>query len=719
MTNRLLDSRFFGFLLSVSIAVCALVGWMAWEGRTTALQHAAALADNLADALSQHTRRGVETVDLALEFVKGQLPAEPTSPRQGARMQQLLRERLAAIPVIQELAVFDAEGRVVHESGAHAPRSVRTELQSRWMVQRPGGDPLEIGASVAKDGTPVALALSRRITRPDGSVAGRVVAFVGTSYFQRFLRSVDIGPNGSTALLTADGTMILQMPAKGAGRQQTDPGLAERLQNAASGSFQSHSPDDGTVWLNSFQRVEGMPLTVLVSVDERHALAAWRRDAARHAALGFLLVGAVLGFGVYLWYQVGRRQSAEGREKATRGDLEHKHAVIETILRTLPDGVCLFDRDLNIAACNDQLFRILGLNREEILGLPDSGRAFREALAGRSTGGRFGRLQTMQEVEEMTRSDGQYHGQLADGRWIECRHTPVGEQGFLSVYRDMTEETRRETELREAYAQAEEQARRLAAAADELSRARAAAEQANLTKSRFLANMSHELRTPLNAINGFSEVIAGLYFGREAVERYQEYARDIHASGQHLLELINGVLDLSKVEAGRMELREETVDLSATVYGALKMVEAWAEEKQISLNLETPRTPLLLRGDGQKLLQCFLNVLSNAVKFTPAGGRVTASVTSGLLGPVVVVSDTGIGIAPADIEKVFEPFTQIDSDLARDTAGTGLGMPLTRSLIELHGGSISIESSAGAGTTITMRLPRHRLLSFQPLARTA
>ena len=287
------------------------------------------------------------------------------------------------------------------------------------------------------------------------------------------------------------------------------------------------------------------------------------------------------------------------------------------------------------------------------------------------------------------------------------------------MYRDVTEATARETELRDAYAKAEQQSQRLAMAAEELGRARASAEQANLTKSRFLANMSHELRTPLNAINGFSEVIADLHLGREALDRYREYARDIHVSGQHLLELINGVLDLSKVEAGRMELREETVDLGATVHAAMKMVEAQAEEKQISLNLLTPPDPLLLRADSQKLLQCFLNVLSNGVKFTPPGGRVAATVSPSALGPVVVVTDTGIGIAPADMAKVFEPFAQIDSDLARDNAGTGLGMPLTRSLIELHGGAITLESTKGAGTTITMRLPRHRLVSVRPLARSA
>lgn len=716
MTHRLLDSRFLGYLLSICIAVCGLVGWMAWEGRVTALQHATATADNLADALNQHTKRAVETVDLALEFIKGQLPQDTPSPRQGLRVHQMLRERLAAIPLIRELVVLDPEGRILFESGRHPARAAAIDFKNSVAGQQAGREPLEIGVSDTENGTPSAISFSRRLLHPDGTVGGRIVAFVEGGYFKRFYQRLDLGPNDEISIFGLDGTLLLRKPSKGIVATNAGLAVAERVMESSGGSFESYSPSSGSTWLNSFRRVEGLPLVVMISIEERHALAAWRRDATRHAILGFLLVGAVLSFGVFLWQQVGRRESAEGREKATRGDLEHKHAVIETILRTLPDGVCLFDRDLNIAACNDQLFRILGLDRSEILALPNSGRAFREALAERSGSG-FGRLQSVQEVEEMTRSGGQYHGQLADGRWIECRHTPVGEQGFLSVYRDMTEQTHRETELREAYARAEQQTQRLAAAAEELGRARASAEQANLTKSRFLANMSHELRTPLNAINGFSEVIAGLYLGRDAIDRYQDYARDIHASGQHLLELINEVLDLSKVEAGRMELREDIVDLGDTVYAALKMVEAPAEAKHLALNLQTPSSPIQLQADGQKLLQCFLNVLSNAVKFTPEGGRVSVAVSSTLLGPIVTIKDTGIGIAPMDMAKVFEPFGQVDSDLTRDTPGTGLGIPLTRSLIELHGGSIGIESVENVGTTITLRLPRHRLLSFQRLAK--
>jgi signal transduction histidine kinase len=223
-------------------------------------------------------------------------------------------------------------------------------------------------------------------------------------------------------------------------------------------------------------------------------------------------------------------------------------------------------------------------------------------------------------------------------------------------------------------------------------------------KSEFLANMSHELRTPLNAIIGFSEVLLERMFG-EVNEKQTEYLQDILSSGQHLLSLINDILDLSKVEAGRMELALAPFHLPLALENALILIKERATRHGISLDLGVdPRLEELL-GDERKIRQVLLNLLSNAVKFTPEGGRISlkAVLTDGSV--EISVSDTGIGIAPEDQDAIFEEFRQVGSDEARKQEGTGLGLTLAKKFVELHGGRIWVESQVGKGSTFTFILP--------------
>ncbi|MGH8679949.1 MAG: GAF domain-containing protein [Burkholderiales bacterium] len=232
-------------------------------------------------------------------------------------------------------------------------------------------------------------------------------------------------------------------------------------------------------------------------------------------------------------------------------------------------------------------------------------------------------------------------------------------------------------------------------------------EIADQHKSAFLANMSHELRTPLNAVIGFSEMLAARYFG-ELTAKQEEYVNDIHSSGRHLLSLINDILDLSKIEAGRMELELAEFDLRGALDNALTLVRERAQRGGVALRLDTDPRLHSFRGDERKLKQVVLNLLSNAVKFTPRGGSV--SVTAKLLNgsAEIAVSDTGVGIAPADQEAIFEAFRQVGTDATRKREGTGLGLALTRRFVELHGGTIRVESEPRKGSTFTVRLPtRH------------
>jgi signal transduction histidine kinase len=222
-------------------------------------------------------------------------------------------------------------------------------------------------------------------------------------------------------------------------------------------------------------------------------------------------------------------------------------------------------------------------------------------------------------------------------------------------------------------------------------------------KSEFLANMSHELRTPLNAIIGFSEVLGERMFG-ELNEKQEEYLKDIHASGQHLLSLINDILDLSKIEAGRMELELTDFNLPATLDNALTLVRERAGRRGIALGLTVDERLEEIRADERKVRQVVLNLLSNAIKFTPESGRIEVRAVPMDGSVEVSVSDTGVGIAAEDQEAIFEEFRQVGT-AAKKVEGTGLGLALSRKFVELHGGRIWVESELGAGSTFTFTIP--------------
>lgn len=244
----------------------------------------------------------------------------------------------------------------------------------------------------------------------------------------------------------------------------------------------------------------------------------------------------------------------------------------------------------------------------------------------------------------------------------------------------------------------------------ELVLAKQAAEEANHRKSRFLASMSHELRTPLNAILGFSEMIKEQMLGPVGVAKYAEYAADIFSAGTHLLALINDVLDLSKVEAGRFHLIEESIDLAPMLASCLDMVGDSAKARGIVLQPSPCGDWPKLRGDSRLVRQILLNLLSNALKFTPGGGIIGITVQVGLEGMSVTVSDTGCGIPPEAKDKVMEEFEQADITIARQHGGTGLGLPLSRRFMALHGGTLTLSSQVGQGTSVTMRFPTDRLV---------
>ena len=282
------------------------------------------------------------------------------------------------------------------------------------------------------------------------------------------------------------------------------------------------------------------------------------------------------------------------------------------------------------------------------------------------------------------------------------------------VDRHLTERTASEAQrLRHHIAELETMQSRLEATAAKTGVALEAAEAGNRAKSQFLAAMSHELRTPLNAVIGFADMLGNEPYGPLGSPRYREYITHIRSSGTHLLRLINDVLEFSKAESGQLGLEESDIDIGAEIKAALDGLGPEAARGGLRLHEETARGLPLLRADGRRVRKILLNLLSNAIKFNPTGGavRIRAYMQGGEM--AIVISDTGIGMKAEDIATAFESFSQIDSRLSRRYEGAGLGLPLTKQFVTLHGGTIDIDSAPGRGTTVTVVFPRDRVIPLQ------
>ncbi len=305
--------------------------------------------------------------------------------------------------------------------------------------------------------------------------------------------------------------------------------------------------------------------------------------------------------------------------------------------------------------------------------------------------------------------------ELVDGRWLQLVERFTSDGGSVVTAADITAIKQKEAERQRAVerlhmtiAELEDREEKLSLLARKYEVAMTRAEAANQAKSEFLANMSHELRTPLNAINGFSEIMAGELFGPLGHDKYKGYAGDILKSGQHLLSLINDILDMAKIEAGKLTLHYEQVSLKEVVEDATRLMRGKIQEAGLTLRVEAPELPDI-EADHRGLKQVVLNLISNAVKFTPEGGDIVVALSQLDVGRVqVAVTDTGIGIAPEDLARLARPFEQVEGQHSKTTQGTGLGLALTKSLIELHGGELLMQSQPGEGTTVSFDLPIQR-----------
>jgi len=393
-------------------------------------------------------------------------------------------------------------------------------------------------------------------------------------------------------------------------------------------------------------------------------------------------------------------------EKTTAADLRLRDAI-----ETIPEAFVLWDADNRLVLCNS--------NFQDLHRLPDAAVAAGTPYETVVAAGKKPIIRITIANEDGHKLGARtFEAQLNDGRWMHISERRTKDGGYVSVGTDITKIKRHEqrlvegekrriatiNDLRQSQQALERQTGELADLAQKYAEEKTRAEEANQAKSKFLANMSHELRTPLNAIIGFSEIMESAMFGPLGAEKYTEYSRDIRQSGQYLLDVINDILDMSKIEAGGVHLNPEIVDLDSILADCLRVIVGRANEKRLTLNSQIA-PGIKLAADRRALKQIAINLLSNAVKFTPDGGAV--SVRGRCRGGMVTIAiaDNGIGIPKDALGKLGRPFEQVESQLTKRHQGSGLGLAIAKSLAELHGGAMRVRSALGAGTMVVVRLP--------------
>lgn len=389
------------------------------------------------------------------------------------------------------------------------------------------------------------------------------------------------------------------------------------------------------------------------------------------------------------------------------------HDAVEAI----SEAFVLWDNENRLVMCNSKYKQFYKLNDENIV----PGTPYEQVIAYATEP--LVRTRTTMRGDKGTGAH-TYEAQLEDGKWLHIDERRTNDGGFVSVGTDITSLKRSQqrqqkseqelkatiTDLRTSRRELEQQKQQLVDLMEKYALEKNRAEAANKTKSEFLANISHELRTPLNAVIGFSEVMENGLFGPIGNQKYVEYARDIHESGNYLLEVINDVLDMSKIEAGRTKLKIDDLNASEIIKDSVRVVAPAAAERAINVKYAGLKS-LQMHADRRALKQILLNLLSNAVKFTPESGEVTVRLSKAKGHAKISITDTGIGIPENELGKLGRPFEQVENQFTKSHRGSGLGLAISRSLVELHGGKFEIKSTLGKGTTVICHLPLESILS--------
>ena len=459
-------------------------------------------------------------------------------------------------------------------------------------------------------------------------------------------------------------------------------------------------PEDGSLYGIASQLAETADGTIDRAFRMQHANGDWVWLRARAELVNHDGSAHVIGIAVDI------TEEKKFAERTATADMRLRDAV-----ESISESFVLWDAADRLVLCNSKF--------QQLHELPDStivpGTPHEDVEAIGRAPLIISPIKSEEKVEEGSRS---FEARTADGRWLKISERRIKDGGFVSVGTDITPLKRHEerlmdserrqmatiADLRHSQQTLELQAQQLAELAQKYAEEKNRAEDANRAKSEFLANMSHELRTPLNAIIGFSEIMESGMFGELGAEKYHEYCRDIQDSGRYLLDVINDILDMSKIEAGRLRLDLERIHLDSIVAEAMRVMSIKAEEKQLEIVSELS-PGLTLRADRRALKQILLNLLSNSIKFTEQGGRIAVRSRPSRGCALLLIEDSGIGISPDALKRLGRPFEQVESHITRTHTGSGLGLAIAKSLVELHHGQMRIRSVENVGTSVILRLP--------------
>ncbi|MGA8379911.1 MAG: ATP-binding protein [Stellaceae bacterium] len=655
-----------------------------------ALQDAAATLAGTARSAESGTARSLFEVDAMLSGIERIVDRVlPTTALDSPALNTVLGQFDAQSLTVSDILVLDAEGREVNQTES-TPGDERSYRHSAFFTaHRPGATPrLFIGGpepSAAGGGW--AIMLSRPLMR-DGVMLGVIAARVPVATFAELYDAIAGNRDTRIALLLDNGTLVAGSLAGRAAIGAKPAGAAALLAAAArvqTGLLETPANRGETGALSAFRRVPARPLIVAATRARDRILGRWYRQRSASLA-GFGLFAAAVGGLAWLADRALRAGHFAGAYlRRSEARLKRRNSLLQSTLESIGEGLSVFDGRGRLIARNRRFCELLDLPDDLAGGVP-----LREVLTRQALRGDFGDVEPQGEVDR--RLD-QFYREVptikervtSSGRVLQIRRSAMPDGAVVSVYSDITD---------------------LKAGQTRLLQARSQAELANHSKSEFLANMSHELRTPLNAVIGFTEIISLELFGPIGNDKYLEYIKDVHASSLHLLSIINDVLDMSKIEAGKLELQKEAVTLQTLIADVLRIVHERAGVRRIELLCELAEEPVVIWADERAMKQILLNLLSNAIKFSLDGGTVHIRVSAARTDAAVIeVEDHGIGMDADEQARALQPFGQAKPATTRTYGGTGLGLPITKGLVEAHGGTLTILSRPGNGTTVRLVLP--------------